>query len=96
MEVAKALKGIDGYGAKFFKATWDITKKDVINAVLEFFEEKMMYSAINNAILTLIPWSTNVNMMNDYMPISCYTTIYKIIYKIMTTRLSKILRSIIN
>lgn len=44
-KIVKALKGIsdltapgiDGYGAKFFKVTWDITKKDIINVVMDFF-----------------------------------------------------------
>lgn len=44
-EVFDALKGIgdlkglgmDGYGAKFFKATWSIIKHDLIYVVQEFF-----------------------------------------------------------
>lgn len=32
--------GIDGYGAKFYKACRHIIKKDVIDAVQEFFSER--------------------------------------------------------
>lgn len=46
----KSLKGIndlkspshDGYGTNFFKATWETTKGDVINAVKEFFNKEKM------------------------------------------------------
>jgi hypothetical protein len=44
--------GLDGYGAKFFKATWNIVKKDVIAAVMEFFTDEKMYSAINSTLVT--------------------------------------------
>lgn len=47
--------GIDGYNAKFFKATWNITKVDVISAVKEFFEECLIYKAVNCSLITLIP-----------------------------------------
>ncbi|KAI5445139.1 hypothetical protein KIW84_013408 [Lathyrus oleraceus] len=30
--------GIDGFGAKFFKASWHIIKGDVIEAIMEFFK----------------------------------------------------------
>jgi hypothetical protein len=46
-EIYKAMKsigdlkapGLDGYGAKFFKTTWNIIKKDVMAAVMEFFND---------------------------------------------------------
>lgn len=59
----KSLKGINeikspgpnGYGEQFFKATWEITKRDVIKAMKEFFNEEKMYKAVNNTLVTLIP-----------------------------------------
>lgn len=44
-EIKKSLKGIsdlkapsiDGYGSNFFKATWEITQRDMIRAVGDFF-----------------------------------------------------------
>ncbi|KAI5438365.1 hypothetical protein KIW84_024200 [Lathyrus oleraceus] len=47
--------GIDGYGAKFFKATWSIVKHDVTAAVMEFFSNEKMYRDINSTwVLSLI------------------------------------------
>lgn len=45
MEITNALMnivdlkapGIDGYGAKFFKASWEVIKEDVIAATRDFF-----------------------------------------------------------
>lgn len=45
MEISKALDNIrdlkapdlDGFGAKFFKSSWNIINKDVITVVIEFF-----------------------------------------------------------
>lgn len=57
-----ALKGIGdlkvpksrGYGAKFFKSTWDIVKEDVMAVVSEFFLNKRMYKVVDNIVVTLI------------------------------------------
>lgn len=46
-EIFAALKGIndnytpgvDGYGAQNFNATWNVTKKEVIDVVQDFFEK---------------------------------------------------------
>jgi hypothetical protein len=88
--------GLDGYSAYFFKATWSIIKKDVIAAVMEFFYENNIYSAINSTLVTLIPKHSATKTIKEYRPISCCTTIFKIISKIMTMRLCKVMNSIVN
>jgi hypothetical protein len=103
-EIFKALKsigdlkapGLDGYGAMFFKASWSIIKHDVIAAVQEFFVEGKIYNAINSTLVTLIPKHAAVKTIKEYRPISCCTTLFKIISKILTLRLSRVLGSIIN
>ncbi|WJX68825.1 hypothetical protein P8452_53158 [Trifolium repens] len=88
--------GLDGYGAYFFKTTWSITKKDVIAAVMEFFYENNIYIAINNTLVTLIPKHSAAKTIKEYRLISCCTTIFKIISKILTMRLCKVMNSIVN
>lgn len=98
-EILQALKGIndltssgtDGYGAKIFKATWSFTKTDVVKVVNEFFEKDQMYIVVSSTLATLIPKFSPANTTNDYRPISCCTIIYKIITKILATRLGKVL-----
>ncbi|CAK8532031.1 unnamed protein product [Lathyrus sativus] len=88
--------GIDGFGAKFFKASWDIIKEDLGKAVREFFGSSCLLNAMNCTLVTLIPKVNNATMIKDYRPISCCTTLYKVISKIMANRLSKVLNSIID
>jgi hypothetical protein len=103
-EILRALKsigdlkapGLDGFGANFFKVTWSTIKKDVIAAILEFFYDEKIYSAINSTLVTLIPKHSAAKTIREYRPISCCTTIFKIISKILTVRLSKVIGSIVN
>lgn len=46
---------------------------------------------INTTLVTLSPKHNQVYELRDFRPISCYTTIYKIISKIMAGRISKVL-----
>ncbi|XP_058759182.1 uncharacterized protein LOC131632454 [Vicia villosa] len=62
-EIHKVLKkmsdltapGIDGYGAKFFKSSWNIIKIDLCMAVKDFFENGRLYRVVNNTVVTIIP-----------------------------------------
>lgn len=70
-EVKYALKGIsdniapgiDDFGAKFFKATWNIINKDVLNSIREFFEKDTMLKVIDSTIVTLIPKTNQASMV---------------------------------
>lgn len=55
-----------------------------------------MHTSTNCALLTLIPKSSDAIIMNDMRPIVCCTTLYKIISKILTTRLGKLINFILD
>jgi hypothetical protein len=63
---------------------------------MEFFYENNIYSAINSTLVTLIPKHSAAKTIKEYSLISCCTTIFKIISKILTMRLCKVMSSIIN
>lgn len=88
--------GIDGYGAKFFKVSWHIIKDDVVAAIQEFFRSGKMMNQFNKTVITLIPKNANVNCIKDYRPIAGCTTFYKIIARILTARLGKVMQGTIN
>lgn len=104
VEIKNAIKGIgdlkspgiDGYGGKFFKASWDIIEKDVVEAVQEFFEHNVLYKRFNETVVTLIPKHPAAKMIKEYRPIAGCSTFYKIISKILTTRLGRVLGTIIS
>ncbi|CAK8579658.1 unnamed protein product [Lathyrus sativus] len=87
--------GIDGYGAKFFKESWQIVGRDVIAAVREFFEHDQIFLAVNCTLIRLIPKHEEAKIIKEYRPIAGCTTLYKIISKILTMRLSKIMANLI-
>lgn len=66
---------MDGFTFKIFKASSSITKKDLIAAMLEFFEDNYMYVAVNCAIVTLIPKSSEEKSMKYMKPIACCATV---------------------
>lgn len=88
--------GVDGFGAKFFKAMWCTVKNDVTRTVLDFFKDGGFDARFNRTLVTLIPKHDQAIKVKDYRPISCCTTVYKIISKVIANRLSKVLGSIIS
>lgn len=73
--------GCDDFNAYFFKQAWPVITEEVTYAVLQFFQTSKMYEPVNRATITLIPKVKHPSSIKD---ISCCTTIYKIIAKILT------------
>jgi hypothetical protein len=87
--------GIDWYGAYFFKKAWKIVKSDVLEAVHDFFDNGRLYKAANCTLVTLIPKTKEAKRIKEYRPISCCSTIYKIISKVLTKRMGEVMTSIV-
>lgn len=94
MPVDKAL-GVDGFLVKFFTGQWNTTKSDVLKVVKECFYSGKILKSFNCAAIALIPIFAIPIMEKDYRPISCYTTFYKLITKILTNRMKKAIGYII-
>lgn len=90
------LKGPDGYPAEFFTAHWRSVGSDMINAVSEFFHSGSLLKQWNATVLTLIPKKTNATSISDFRPISCCNTTYKVISKLLATRLKQVMPMIIS
>ncbi|XP_021771869.1 uncharacterized protein LOC110736014 [Chenopodium quinoa] len=88
--------GIDGFNAKFFKYTWDIIKLDIYEAVHDFFDTGTMNTQWNCTIVTLVPKVQNPTFVKDFRPIACCTVLYKIISKILTARLARLVGEVID
>lgn len=73
-----------------------MVKNDVREAIFEFFDTSNLYLAVNCSLITLIPKSPEANTIKDMRPISCCTTIYKIISKILTTRLAEVINYVVH
>ena len=83
--------GPDGYSAEFFTSTWPIIGPKITEAVLEFFQSGRLQKQWNTANLVLIPKKTNASLPSDFRSISCLNTVYKVISKLLASRLKEIL-----
>lgn len=88
--------GPDGYNSLFFKKSWNIIGTSVLAAVKEFFSSGQLLKQLNHTNLALIPKSSHANEVTDYRPIACCNIIYKIISKILASRLAPVLGKIID
>nr|XP_009803537.1 PREDICTED: uncharacterized protein LOC104248885 [Nicotiana sylvestris] len=57
--------------------------------VLQFFESGKLLKEVNCTTITLVPKVANPTYLKDYMPIACFSTIYRLIEKVLTGRLKK-------
>ena len=83
--------GPDGYSAEFFTASWSVIGTEVTEAIKEFFRSGKLLKQWNSANLVLIPKKMNASLPSDFRPISCLNTVYKVISKLLASRLKAIL-----
>ncbi|XP_057986580.1 uncharacterized protein LOC131171138 [Hevea brasiliensis] len=87
--------GEDGLTGLFFQKQWNIIGTDICAAILEFFQNGKMIRSINHTVITLVPKVKQVQTMKDLHPIGLCNVLYKIIFKILTSRLQPFMNAII-
>ncbi|XP_038994896.1 uncharacterized protein LOC120119062 [Hibiscus syriacus] len=88
--------GPDGYTPFFFKKAWHIIREDVTAAVKYFFIESSLLPAFNATIVTLVHKIPNPSKVKDFRLISCCSVFYKAIYKILVSRLQKLIPDLVS
>ncbi|CAN0880685.1 Transposon TX1 uncharacterized 149 kDa protein [Linum grandiflorum] len=88
--------GPDGYTGAFYQHFWHIIGSDVCAAVKAFFHSDKMLRSINHTWLTLIPKVSGASCMAQYQPIGLCQMPYKVIAKLLASRLALVLPSIIS
>lgn len=81
----------DGFPGAYFTNCWHIVGSDVNKAVAHFFTSGRLLRKTNEYFLSLIPKSQSLASFSDFRPISLLNFPYKIISKILATRLSNTL-----
>ena len=88
--------GLDGLPALFYKQYWPIVGESVTSAVQNFFRSGHMLNEVNNSFIVLIPKITNPSSVNHFRPISLCNTVYKVIAKILVSRMRPLLANLIS
>ncbi|CAL8136353.1 unnamed protein product [Prunus armeniaca] len=88
--------GPDGYTGSFIHQFWDVIGPDINGMVKSFFHSGRLYKKINHTHIVLIPKVGNPRKMTQWRPIALCNTVYKIISKILTLRLKKVLPSVVS
>ncbi|XP_077228456.1 uncharacterized protein LOC143861414 [Tasmannia lanceolata] len=88
--------GPDGFNGQFFKSFWYLIGDEVCSAILDFFKKGKLLKSVNSTFICLIPKKSDSNSPDQYRPISLCNFLYKIISKILASRLKTILIDIIS
>ncbi|XP_071705309.1 uncharacterized protein [Rutidosis leptorrhynchoides] len=87
--------GPDGFNLHLFKKYWGIIRKEVIEAITWFWEKGEFSKGCNASFVTLVPKKNDPRGLGDYRPISLIGSYYKIIAKILSNRLRKVIPRLI-
>ncbi|CAL1397365.1 unnamed protein product [Linum trigynum] len=88
--------GSDGFTGIFFQTYWGLVGDLVTSVVLEFFNSGHLLPNFNHTWITLLPKVPNAEMMRQMRPIGLCQVPYKIISKVLTSRLRDVLPRIVS
>jgi hypothetical protein len=88
--------GPDGMSACFYQHSWATVKGEVSMAILDFLNNGIFDSSINDTFISLIPKVKNPTRITEYKSISLCNVIYKLVAKVLTIRMKKVLPLIIS
>ncbi|VFQ74617.1 unnamed protein product [Cuscuta campestris] len=93
---ANSAAGADGFNGFFFRQVWDIIKVDVSKVVQEFFLGIPLPRVFGSTLITLIPKIEGAITLDHFRPISLSTFFSKILSRILSDRLKRVLPTLIS
>ena len=87
--------GPDGMPGLFYRHYWSIVGEQLVAAVQSFFREGWLLRELNHTYITLIPKVQGAHNFNKFRPISLCNVCYKVISKILVSRLRPLLEKMI-
>eukprot|EP00253_Pinus_taeda_P005494 PITA_05494 len=88
--------GPDGFNVDFFKACWNVVKRDILDVVEDSRRSKSILKALNTSFISLIPKQDSALTPDKFRPIALCNVVYKIISKILAIILKPLLPSLIS
>jgi hypothetical protein len=100
-EVVRKMKGdkapgLDGFLMAFFQKCWEVIKKDMMAVFKEFHEIGKFEKSLNATFMVLIPKKAGAMEIKDFRPTSLVSGVYKIISKVLTSRLISVMGKLVS
>lgn len=77
--------GPDGFNFNFFfRGFWELLKEDFVDMFKEFYLNSKLVHRLNSSFISLIPLA-----IEEFRPISLISGVYKVVAKVLASRLSK-------
>ena len=86
---------LDGFFVAFFQKCWEVVKKDMMAVFKEFHESRKFEKSFNATFVVLIPKKAGAVEIKDFHPISIVSGVYKIILKVLASRLNSVLGKLV-
>lgn len=80
----------------FIKNCWSVLKEDIFNFITKFYWKAQLPKGILASFLALVPKLDNPQALGDYRPIFLVSSLYKILAKVLTVRLNRVLNNVIS
>ncbi|KAK6163792.1 hypothetical protein DH2020_000656 [Rehmannia glutinosa] len=88
--------GPDGFNGTFYRHLWDVISAEVTAAVRFFFNNSSLPLGLNASFMALIPKTKDANIIENFRPIVMSNFLFKIITKILATRLGLIIADLLS
>jgi hypothetical protein len=85
----------DGFNFSFIKSSWGIISGDIMAFLEEFHANAKLPKALTSYFIALIPKVLNPHSLGEYRSISLLGSIYKVLSKVLTKRLSLVMDSLV-
>ncbi|XP_071712391.1 uncharacterized protein [Rutidosis leptorrhynchoides] len=87
--------GQDGFNMRFFKKNWARIREDLVAAVNWFWSTGEISEGCNASFITLVPKKADPVSLHEYRPISLIGSYYKIIAKLLSLRIRKVIPNLV-
>ena len=89
--------GCDGIPIEFYKMFWNKIKFILHNAILYAYKNNTLHISARRGVICLIPKKgKDINYIKNWRPLTLLNTDYKLLAKVLSTRLKSILHKLVN
>ncbi|XP_071712589.1 uncharacterized protein [Rutidosis leptorrhynchoides] len=85
----------DGFKFSFYKMHWGLFKDYLVKALNWFWDKCEISNGCNASFITLVPKSSDPLELNEFRPISLIGSYYKILAKVLSNRIRKVIPNLI-